>query len=409
MHQDIRTTPMKKIVHLIFTLEVGGSENMLIDIANEQCESADVSIILINNKFNAELISRISPRVHFYQLKREEGNKRSVRFLIQLWFRLLQIRPDVLHCHNHQIIRLIPFYKQRAVLTVHCVTIPSIHFGKYKKIYSVSQAVASEVKRRSGIISPVIINGVNFGGIVAKSATNAGNRMPANFPISGAVPVDGLNVNNVKAKTGAAVRIAEMISPEISSLKRYTIRLVQVARLKHEMKGQDLLLNALRLLPDISSNLTFTVDFIGSGKSETLLRNMTTDLGLDDIVSFQGNKPRTWIYAHLHSYDILVHPSRYEAFGLAMVEGIAAGLPVIASNEPGLRETLSDLPAGHFFRSGDAEDLARVIREVALRITKGDIQSICDKSRSKANEQYSVRQTAREYLRHYSNDLRNSQ
>ena len=51
---------MKKIVHLIFSLEVGGAENLLVDIANEQAKSHHVSIIIVNSKFNAAIAGRIN-------------------------------------------------------------------------------------------------------------------------------------------------------------------------------------------------------------------------------------------------------------------------------------------------------------------------------------------------------------
>ena len=396
---------MKKIVHLIFTLEIGGSENMLVDVANEQAAYADVTIILINNKFNSDLTRRIGTGVHFYSLKREEGNKRSVWFLIKLWFLLLRIRPDIIHCHNHEIIRLLPFYKQRVVLTVHCVKIPSLHFRKYKKVYSVSGTVASEVKNRSGIISPVVINGINFREITKKSVNNIAYQMPVRDLSVRRFSHGPLLLNDKNINAGSSVEMAGTIVPVDSSEYRPVIRLVQIARLKHEMKGQDLLLLALRQLMDSDSLFRFSVDFIGSGKSEIYLRNMTTNLGLDGFVSFLGDKPRTWIFGHLHTYDILVQPSRYEAFGLAMIEGIAAGLPVIASNEPGPTDILSDKPTGYLFNSGDAKDLAFVIQKLSLQIKETGIQHLCEISRSIANEQYSIHRTAREYMRHYAADL----
>src|ERR1700754_2353817 len=112
---------MERIVHLIFTLESGGAENMLVDIANEQASLADVTVILINKKYSMDLISRISQNVHFYSLQREEGNKRSLRFLFRLWGLLLRIRPTVIHCHNQNIIRLLPIWRNRIVLTIHCL------------------------------------------------------------------------------------------------------------------------------------------------------------------------------------------------------------------------------------------------------------------------------------------------
>ena len=124
---------MERIVHLIFTLESGGSENMLVDIANEQASLANVTIILINNKYNMDIVSRMSQHVHFYSLQREEGSRRSIGFLFRLWTLLLKIRPHVIHCHNQNIIRLLPLYRNRAVITIHCLKAIVMHLKKYEK------------------------------------------------------------------------------------------------------------------------------------------------------------------------------------------------------------------------------------------------------------------------------------
>ena len=60
--------------------------------------------------------------------------------------------------------------------------------------------------------------------------------------------------------------------------------------------------------------------------------------------------------------DVCVIPSRWEGFGLVAVEAMASGVPVVASDLPGLREVVGD--AALLFPPGDAEALARQIRRL---------------------------------------------
>ena len=349
---------MERIVHLIFTLESGGSENMLVDIANEQASLADVSIILINRKYSMDLVSRINRNVHFYSLQREEGNRRSIGFLFRLWTLLLKIRPHVIHCHNHNIIRLLPLYRNRTVLTIHCLKAFAMHLKKYRKVYAVSGAVSADIRLRTGIVSPVILNGINFINIYPR--------------------------NNFLCKENMSIRI------------------VQVGRMVHEIKGQHLLLRALYKLIIKEKYSHIHLDFIGSGPSQPYLQTLTETLLLSDHVSFLGEKSRPWIYEQLSTYHILIQPSLLEGFGLALLEGIAAGLPVIASDHAGPSEILNNIPVGFLFKSGDVDDLAATIKKVIGLMQEGDMQPLCEASREIAITKYSIRRTAIEYMDQYS-------
>ncbi|HMI59968.1 MAG TPA: glycosyltransferase [Puia sp.] len=349
---------MERIVHLIFTLESGGSENMLVDIANVQASLAEVSIILINKKYSIDLVGRISPSVHFYSLQRKEGDKRSILFLFRLWGLLLRIRPTVIHCHNHNIIRLLPMYRKRTVLTIHCLKAATVHLKKYRKVYSISGAVSDDISVRAGIKSPVVLNGINFLDIFPRMNYLCAENMP--------------------------------------------IRIVQVGRMVHEIKGQHLLLRALYKLIILEKHNNIYVDLIGSGPSLPYLQSLTDTLKLNGHVSFLGERSRYWIYERLSSYHMLIQPSLSEGFGLTVLEGIAAGLPVIASDQAGPSEILSNIPNGYLFRSGDEDDLADTIRKVIAAMQEGKMKRLCEASREIADKRYSIRRTAFEYLQHYS-------
>ena len=92
-------------------------------------------------------------------------------------------------------------------------------------------------------------------------------------------------------------------------------------------------------------------------------------LGLEGIVSISGAvaDARTLI----EGYDAVVIPSRSESFGLVALEAYAAGVPVIASDIPGLNEVVEDGNTGVLFRSEDPGDLvdavARIAGDPALR------------------------------------------
>ena len=84
---------------------------------------------------------------------------------------------------------------------------------------------------------------------------------------------------------------------------------------------------------------------------------------LDGAVRFETN--RTDVETYLAQADLLVLPSRFEGFGNAVVEAMAAGLPVLVSKVDGLAEFVSDGETGLFIRPANIEDLVEKIRWAA--------------------------------------------
>ena len=117
-------------------------------------------------------------------------------------------------------------------------------------------------------------------------------------------------------------------------------------------KGQDVAIAAAKLLP--------RAKFILAGEGPRL-----ADLrrGAPSNVSFPGFlEDREAFFASL---DLFVMPSRSEAWGLAALEAMAHGVPVIASNIGGLREIIEPGRSGWLFPAGDASALARTIEEAS--------------------------------------------
>lgn len=89
-------------------------------------------------------------------------------------------------------------------------------------------------------------------------------------------------------------------------------------------------------------------------------QDLAKDLGISDRVHFLGQ--RTDVPGLMRKADIFVQSSRFEGFGIAALEAMASGLPVVASRVPGLAELVEG--AGILFEPGDDCELAKHLNEL---------------------------------------------
>jgi glycosyltransferase involved in cell wall biosynthesis len=141
------------------------------------------------------------------------------------------------------------------------------------------------------------------------------------------------------------------------------VHFLNVARLSFQ-KGQDILLQALaRARPELPP---VTLTLVGSGPDEQELRRLCTRLGLDDVVRFAG-------YAadpaeHFRAADCFVLSSRWEGFGVVLVEALSCGLPLLATDcEFGPADVITDPRLGNLVAVDDVAALADGLLEAARR------------------------------------------
>jgi len=131
-------------------------------------------------------------------------------------------------------------------------------------------------------------------------------------------------------------------------------------------KGQDLFLDAFAEAfadrPDVRARIVGSALFGEEAYAEEL-RARAERLGIADRVDFAGF--RRDVPAALAELDVLVHASVIpEPFGQVVVEGMAAGLPVVASGEGGPAEVIEDGVDGVLFEPRDPASLASALRRV---------------------------------------------
>ncbi len=100
--------------------------------------------------------------------------------------------------------------------------------------------------------------------------------------------------------------------------------------------------------------------FIGGGERLDVLQALARHLNVEDRIRFLGY--RSDIPSLLRLCDVYIHSSNWEGFGLAVVEAMACGIPVIASDIEGLNEVIRNGESGLLFKKGDSGDLAEKIR-----------------------------------------------
>ena len=136
-----------------------------------------------------------------------------------------------------------------------------------------------------------------------------------------------------------------------------------------EWKGWHLIPEALAKLPaKIRARVRF--DHIGGagGDAESQryaarLRARTGELGLAESVMWRGEQVSS--AAFLREIDCLVVASDHEPFSIAVLEALAAGVPVLAADTGGAQDLIERERSGWFFRSGDSEALAEAIARLA--------------------------------------------
>jgi glycosyltransferase involved in cell wall biosynthesis len=154
----------------------------------------------------------------------------------------------------------------------------------------------------------------------------------------------------------------------------------------HYFKGVEVLLQAVARNDDPSTRLVV----VGEGNLRSTYQAWTAELGLEDRVVFCGRVSDEELPAHYALCDLLVLPSvtMGEAFGVVLLEAMACGKPVIASNLPGVRSVVSDAEDGLLVRPEDVDDLAEKI-EVLLDSPRRE--EMGRRGRAKVEEKYAWR------------------
>ncbi len=139
-------------------------------------------------------------------------------------------------------------------------------------------------------------------------------------------------------------------------------RFAYLGRLK-KYKGVHLVIRAFACLRGRFP--TATLDIAGAGNYRPNLERLTRSLDLADSVRFLGRVSEQEKLALLRRSWALTFASPKEGWGITNLEAAACGTPVVASNSPGIRESVVDGQTGYLVPHGDIETLADALGRFA--------------------------------------------
>jgi glycosyltransferase involved in cell wall biosynthesis len=147
-----------------------------------------------------------------------------------------------------------------------------------------------------------------------------------------------------------------------------------------EQKGIDLLLEAFKEVTGRLEDVYLLV--VGTGPDEQGLKKLARELGINERVIFTGY--REDVYDLMQIMNVFVLASRWEGLPMVLMEAMARGVPVIASDVGGVKELVRPEETGLLFVSGDTKDLAQKMcylcqeKEVADRLAEAGSELVSE-------------------------------
>jgi glycosyltransferase involved in cell wall biosynthesis len=159
-----------------------------------------------------------------------------------------------------------------------------------------------------------------------------------------------------------------------------------------KVKGYDIFIKAINYCKVKGYN-NIVCKVAGSGSERDNLLNIINRYNLNEEFILLGHVDD--VDSFLESLDIYVQPSLIESFGIAIVEAMQRGLPVIATNSGGVKEIIHDNINGLLFKSNDYEDLGDKI--INLIENKDKMMEIAVEGINSIKNEFNIRDRVNEY------------
>jgi glycosyltransferase involved in cell wall biosynthesis len=131
----------------------------------------------------------------------------------------------------------------------------------------------------------------------------------------------------------------EMFHPSTSQYRNEKKRILLVALLS-PIKGIPYLLRALAQLKEKRQD--FVLDIVGDGPNRQEYEELTNKLELGEMVRFHGLKSKPEVAEYMRQCDFFVLPSLWENLPCVLIEAMASGIPVIATDVGGVKEMINE-------------------------------------------------------------------
>jgi glycosyltransferase involved in cell wall biosynthesis len=355
----------KSVLHILSSLNIGGAERFVIDLAIEQRQSLKLNSAILSfgeqdDVLVAECIKNNIP-VHFVEGSRTEK--------IQTFKRVIN-EFDILHFHSPFTLFFTCYSpilcRQKTVIYTRHGAEPFNQF-KWRVMHKITKFIVDQIT------------------FVSKEGQTVFGK-----------------VNNWQNKPQSVVDNGILIPKENhqkpQNEQHPKIKLGSVARMV-PLKNQICLLRAVTLMPEALAN-QFEIHFFGDGPCEELLKSTAAESSLSENVHFHGMLvDRENIYKHI---DVMVVTSEMEGLSIAILEAMARHIPVLATHVGGNPKLVQSKVTGQLFNYDDDKELSRLLTEIAE--TPQLIEKWGNEAYQLVVQNYSLETVAQKYMKLYLAD-----
>lgn len=384
---------MTKILHINELLGRGGREIFLVQLCNQfALDGEDVSLLLLSNNF--PLREKLNPDVHFYFFDYACDEIEGIRLLwhsftlVQKMKKtLLMLKPDIVHIHSFFLMYLLIAIAIR-LSRLDIKVVRTIHTGG---LFYASTKLLDKfrlwVEKVATTLNPTYIAAISSQ-VLNQSKKYFKRQTKGICLIYNGIDLerfDDVGYENVRSQYGCT-------SDDVIG--------VYVARFDNG-KNQKWLVDLWGELK--RSNVKSKLWLVGSSSGITFkdVYNEIVRLGLESDVICLGESDN--IPLILKNVDFALFPSSFEGFSIALIEKMAAGLPVIVSDIPPFREIICDNEMGIIVPLNDRQKWLSSIE--SLIVNKSLRKEMGAKAKCRSLD-FSMKKAALDYERLYSNILR---
>ncbi len=314
----------KKILFLVLSLEVGGLEKMVIDLAKGMSKHYDIVLCCLENK--GSLINEMDEYISdLIVLDKKPGIQ--LGLVLKIAKIIIKYNISIVHTHNsgpH-------FYGALSSFVMPGCKLVHTKHGRNKP----DDKGRVLLNRIASILSDRVVT-------VSEDARKLAvefEKSPANKTV--------MIENGVDLEPYLSA--AECSFPEFNS---DSINIIHVGRLSQE-KGQDTLLNTMYLF--LNKYPTSKLHIVGDGPERQSLEKISQELNLSEAVKFYGN--RSDVSLLLKQADWFALTSHTEGMPIAVIEALASSLPIISTDVGGLSEMITNGENGFLIEGRDASDI----------------------------------------------------
>lgn len=322
---------MKKVLIVIPTLGTGGAEKLVVDLYNGfDRNKFDVYLMCLYGRKSIEGVYKDRLKIdneHFLYIEKRTGL--DVKAIFQARKLIKCLKPDIIHSHVDSVSTLILSYTLAA--------------KRYHTVHNIAQEEAKGLQRalRHFAFKFLNVTPIAISDLCKKSIIELYHLKDKNVPVI----YNGINCEAYVGRPRS---------------RQNRITIIAVGSFKPQKNYREML-DVFLLLKQFRVN--FKALLVGSGELLESIKRKAYLMGLESEIDFIGEV--NTVKKYLDAGDVLLSTSNYEGLPISMLEGMANGLPIVATKVGGVPDIVFDGKNGYLYDLGNSSQAAMFIKQIA--------------------------------------------